>query len=229
MAGSDLAFVWQHLPQLLQGLWVTAQLLALALLAGGLVALACALAWRSRIRPLRWLIRGYTGFFRGTPLIAQIFLIYYGAGQFSGELRALGLWTVFREAYWCAVITFALNTGAYTAVIVRGALDAVPRGQLEAGRALGFTRWQILRLVLWPQALRVGLPAYGNEVIYLLKGSAVASTITLFDLMGVTRAIYAGSFRFEIYLAAALLYIAVTALITWAVRSAERRLKVPGL
>lgn len=223
-----MAFILDRLPDLLQGLWVTLQLLALALLAGGVLAAGCTLAWRSRIAPLRWLVRGYAGFFRGTPLIAQIFLIYYGAGQFSAELRALGLWPILREAYWCAVITFALNTGAYTAVILRGALDSVPRGQLEAGRALGLSRWQGFRLVLWPQALRIGLPAYGNEVIYLLKGTAVASTVTLFDLMGVTRAIYAASFRFEIYLAAALLYIAVTAAITWAVRTAERRLKVPG-
>ncbi len=223
------SFLLENLPRLLSGLWVTAQLLALALAAGGALAVCCALGWRSRFLPLRWLIRGYAGFFRGTPLIAQIFLVYYGAGQFSAELREIGLWSVLREAYWCAAITFALNTGAYSTVIVRGALDAVPRGQMEAGRSLGFSRWQVFRLVLWPQALRVGLPAYGNEVIYMLKGTAVASTVTLFDLMGVARAIYAGSFRFEIYLAAALIYIALTALLTWGVRSVERRLKVPGV
>ncbi len=222
-------FILEHLPRLLGGLWLTVQLLALALAAGGIIALLCALAWRSPLPPLRWLVRGYTFFFRGTPLIAQIFLVYYGAGQFSAELRELGLWTVLREAYWCAIITFALNTGAYTAVIARGALDAVPRGQIEAGRSLGFSRWQVVRLVLWPQALRVGLPAYGNEVIYMLKGTAVASTITLFDLMGVTRVIYASTFQFDIYLAAAILYVAVAALITWALRRLEARLKVPGL
>ena len=225
----ETGFILDQTPRLIGGFWLTLQLLILGLAVGGLIAVACALAWRSPVPPLRWLIRGYTGFFRGTPLIAQIFLIYYGAGQFSAELRAIGVWTVFREAYWCAIITFALNTGAYTAVILRGALDAIPRGQVEAGRSLGFTRWQVFRLILWPQALRVGLPAYGNEVIYLLKGTAVASTITLFDLMGVARAIYASTFQFDIYLAAAVLYIAVAALIAWGLRRLEARLKVPGL
>lgn len=224
----SLPFLLEQAPRLLQGLWLTLQLLGLALAAGGVLAVAAALAWRSPFLPLRLLVRGYAGFFRGTPLIAQIFLVYYGAGQFSGTLRELGLWGIFREAYWCAVITFALNTGAYSAAILRGALDAIPRGQVEAALSMAMTRWQCFRLVLWPQALRIGLPAYGNETIYMLKGTAVASTITLFDLMGVTRAIYAGSFRFEIYLAAAILYILVTIAITASVRALERRLRLPG-
>ena len=163
-------------------------------------------------------------FFRGTPLLCQLFLVYYGAGQFRPFLTDIGLWGFFREAFFCAAFTFTLNTAAYQAEIFRGSLQSVHRGQWEAARALGM-RWStILRQVIVPQAAMVALRPLGNELVIMVKSSAVASLVTIFDLMGSTRFAFARSFDLTVYLFAAVLYLCIVEAIrrTWDV--AERRL-----
>ncbi|WP_336799996.1 ABC transporter permease [Kaistia sp. MMO-174] len=196
-------------PRMLQGLVVTLQLVVISITLGALLAWPVALARMSRSRILRGLSFGYMYFFRGTPLLAQTFLVYYGAGQFRPQLEAIGLWWLFRDAFFCCVLTFTLNTGAYQAEILRGAIRAVPIGQSEAAMSLGLSPGLIFRKIIVPQALLIALRPLGNEVILMVKGSSVAAIVTVFDLMGVTRLAYSRTFDFQVYLWAAVLYLIV--------------------
>jgi len=218
----------ESLPQFLAGAWLTVQLTALAMAAGTTLAFPLALM---RLSPRGWLrapAYGYVFFFRGTPLLVQIFLVYYGLAQFAAVRDSL-LWPLLREPYACAVIAFALNTAAYTAEIIRGGMLSVPRGEREAARALGFSLWQELRLIVLPRAVRQALPAYGNEVILMLKGSALASTITLLELTGVARTLIARTYlAVEFFALAGLVYLLLTLLIVRGVRVLERRWALPG-
>jgi polar amino acid transport system permease protein len=169
-------------------------------------------------------LRIYISFMRGTPLLGQLFLIYYGSGQFRGALQEVGLWSFFRDPFNCAVLTFTLNSVAYQIEILRGGLMGVPAGQVEAAKAVGMSRFQIYRRVILPHAYRIAQPALGNEIILLMKGSAVASVITIFDLMGETKTIFAKTFDFSIYLWAAIIYLIVTAIFVRGWRYLEKLL-----
>jgi polar amino acid transport system permease protein len=220
----NLDVIVANLPKLAQGAALTLELVALSLIAGAAIALPLALM---RVSERGWLrIPAYASLFvfRGTPLLVQIFLVYYGLGQFEG-VRASALWPILREPYWCAIIAFALNTGAYTAEILRGAIQAVPVGEVEAANAFGMSRALSLRRIILPRAVRIALPAYGNEVILMLKGSALASTITLLDLTGMARTIIARTYMpVEIFLAAGLIYLAITFVFVQLFQLLERRL-----
>lgn len=205
----DASFTGRYLPRILGGLVVTLQLVFLSVGIGIVLALPVAMARGSTNRIVGAFAYAYVYFFRGTPLLAQTFLIYYGAGQFRDALEAVNMWWFFREAFNCAVFTFALNTAAYQAEIFRGAIDSVARGQSEAGQALGLSRWRIFRHIVAPQAMIIALRPFGNELILMIKGSAIASIITVFDLMGETRLAFSRSFDFQVYLWAALLYLSL--------------------
>jgi His/Glu/Gln/Arg/opine family amino acid ABC transporter permease subunit len=220
----DLALVVRSLPDLLRGTLVSLELVGLSLAAGGVLAMGLALLRVSR-RP--WLWRpayAYIFFFRGTPLLVQIYLVYYGLGQVAW-VQASALWVVLKEPYACALIAFSLNTAAYTAEILRGAIQAVPAGEIEAARAFGLSRGLLFRRIVLPRAFRLALPAYGNEIILMIKGSALASTVTILDLTGIARTIIARTFApIEILLAAAVLYLLMTLAVTWLIGVVEYRL-----
>ena len=219
--------VAESLPQLVVGGWLTVQLVALAMAAGTTLAFPLAFMRTSRRGWLRAPAWGYVFFFRGTPLLVQIFLVYYGLAQLAA-VRDSFLWPVLREPYGCAVIAFSLNTAAYTAEIIRGGLLAVPRGEREAARSLGLSGWQVLRLIILPRAVPSALPAYGNEVILMLKGSALASTITLLDLTGMARTLIARTYlAVELFALAGLIYLLLTLMIVHGVRLLERRWALP--
>ncbi|MGQ7792800.1 ABC transporter permease [Faunimonas sp. B44] len=205
----SLDLLQRYGPELLEGLGVTLRLVVVAILLGVLLAIPIALARLSENRVLRAISFAYVYFFRGTPLLAQLFLVYYGMGQFRPALDAIGLWSFFRDAFNCAAFTFTLNTAAYQAEIYRGAIRSVPLGQSEAASALGLSRWHIFRYVVMPQAAIIALRPLGNEIILMIKGSAVASIVTVLDLMGETRLAFSRSFDMTIYLYAAALYLAV--------------------
>ena len=195
------------------GLWITMQLVAISVALGFALAIGLAVA---RLYGPRWgqaAINGYTTFFRGTPLLCQLFLVYYGLGQFRPFWQDVGLWWFFREPFYCALLTFTVNTAAYQAEILRGAIQSVPRGQFEGALALGFHRWNSLRLVILPQAMILALRPLGNELIVMIKASAIASLVTLFDLMGATRLAFARSFDLSIYIYAAIIYLALVEII----------------
>jgi polar amino acid transport system permease protein len=224
MIGFNAELMARYGPRMLDGLRVTIELVGLSVGIGFVLALPLALARVEGGRITRNGALAFGVFFRGTPLLAQTFLVYYGAGQFRAELESVGLWWLFREAYWCAVITFTLNTMAYQAEIMRGAIQAVPRGQLEAARALGLGPGRIYRHVITPQALLLALRPLGNEVILMIKGSSIASVITVFDLLGTTRLAFTRSFDFEVYLWAAMLYLLLVEIVRRVWGLAERRL-----
>jgi His/Glu/Gln/Arg/opine family amino acid ABC transporter permease subunit len=221
----DLSVISDNLPRFLDGAWVTVQLTALSVLIGLVCAVPVALARLSPNPLLSWPAYAYMFYFRGTPLLVQIFLIYYGSGQFVSELRSLGLWQFFREPYFCAVLTLTLNTAAYTAEILRGAIQAVPYGEVEAGRAFGMSRTLILRRIILPKAFRLALPAYTNEVIFLFQATSLVSIITIMDLTGVGRVIIAETFRtFEVWIFVGLCYLVMSYAILYAFKRLEHRL-----
>ena len=220
----DFATIWKYLPKIIDGAITTIELMALALLIGAVIAVPIALMRLSKNRILRWPAYGYIFFFRGTPLLVQIFLIYYGLSQFEA-VRESFVWNILREAYWCAIIAFALNTGAYTAEILRGAISAVPKGQIEAAMSVGMSPVRTFRHVVFPQAIRIAVPAYGNEVILMLKGSALASTITLLDITGMAQTIIARTYmQTEFLMVAGLFYLGITFVITRGFKLLESRI-----
>ncbi|MGQ4273245.1 ABC transporter permease [Terrihabitans sp. B22-R8] len=219
----DFALIWEYLPQLIRGAGLSLQLLVLSGLLGLAIAFPLALL---RTSPNPFVAAGpyaYIFFFRGTPLLVQLFLVYYGLGQFA-FVRDSVLWPFLREPYWCAVLTMGMHTGAYIAEILRGAIQAVPVGEEEAARALGMSKVTMLRRIILPRAVRIALPAYGNEVILMLKGSALASTITLLDLTGMARTIIAKTYApVDIFLAAGAIYLAMSFVLVQLFRLLERR------
>jgi polar amino acid transport system permease protein len=211
-------------PAMLRGLVVTIQLVATSLVLGAILSLPLAFARMQQSGILASLAYGYVYLFRGTPLIMQVFLIYYGLGSFRPELDAIGVWWFFRDAYNCALLAFTLNTAAYQAEILRGAIQSVTRGQWEAAQALGLHRVPTFIRVILPQALMVALRPYGNEIILMIKGSAIVAIVTVFDLMGETRRAYSRTFDFQMYLWAAVLYLAIVELIRNVWNLLEKRL-----
>jgi arginine/ornithine transport system permease protein len=171
----------------------------------------------------------FTYAIRGTPLLVQLFLLYYGLAQFEW-VRASAAWPLLKSAWFCAVAAFAINTCAYTVEILHGAIKAVPAGEVEAARALGMGRWQALRRIVLPSALRRSLPAYGNEVVLMLHGTALASVVTLHDLTGVAREVNSIHYLpFEAFVTAALCYLVITVVLVGAFQLAERRWLRPFL
>jgi octopine/nopaline transport system permease protein len=220
----NFALMWESLPKLLGGLVLTLELVVLSLLLGIGVAIGVALMRVSSSRLAAGFAYGYAFVFRGTPLLVQIFLIYYGLGQFEA-VRDSFLWTFFREPFWCAILALTLNTGAYTSEIIRGGIQSVPWGQVEAARACGMSRLLLFRRIIFPIAVRQALPAYGNEVILMVKSSSLASTITLLEVTGIARGIIAQTFApVEIFIVAGAIYLTINFVVTRAIRYAEWRL-----
>jgi polar amino acid transport system permease protein len=210
--------------RLILGLGMTIKVVIVSCSLGFVLGYLVCIARMSKSLILSNLALGYCTFFRGTPLLCQLYIIYYGAGEIRPQLQDLGVWTLFRDAYFCCIVGFTMNTSAYQAEIFRGAITSVSRGQSEAAKALGLTRFQTGRLIVFPQALLIALRPLGNELIGIIKASALAAVITLPDLMGQTRAIFARTFDFSIYLYAAVIYIAMVESIRRVWNVAERRL-----
>jgi polar amino acid transport system permease protein len=214
----------QFWPDLLSGVLTTIKLAGLGALIAGVLAPLLALA-RVNGGPVAQIpMRIYISFMRGTPLLAQMFLIYYGSGQFRPFLQDIGLWGFFREPFNCALLAFVLNSTAYQTEILRGGILGVPHGEIEAGKAIGMSRVMSLRRIVFPHAYRIAWPALGNEIILLIKASALASVVTVYDLMGETRAIFQKTFDFSVYVWAAVLYLCLTAAFVWTWRRFEQRL-----
>ncbi len=208
-SGFDAETFGKYFPRMLSGLVVTAELVVIPISLGAVFGLL--LAW-ARLSGNRWLDAtafSYMYFFRGTPMLAQVFLIYYGSGQLRPWLEAWGLWWFFREAWYCVLLAFTMNTAAYQAEIYRVAISSVPRGQWEGAAALGLSRPVTFLKIILPQAMITALRPLGNEIILMIKGSAIASVVTIFDLMGATRLAFSRTFNFDVYLWAAMLYLVI--------------------
>jgi len=218
------ALMIESLPALLEGTWLSLQLLTAALILGLTLAVPMAIARLEAPGPVRAVIAFYISFFRGTPLLVQIFLVYYGLSQFD-VVRESALWPFIREPWFCAVLTFALHTAAYTSNILRGAIQAVPAGEIEAAHACGMPGPMAYRVIILPRAFRLALPAYANEVVSMLKATSLASTITIMELTGTANTIVARTFApYELFVTAAAIYLVIAAILTAALRALEYRL-----
>jgi len=209
IGGWDQAKFMRYGPRYLNGLWVTISLVGLAVVFGAILSLPIAFARMSENRVFNGIAYAYVYLFRSTPLLAQLFLIYYGLGSFRPQLEAVGLWWFFRDAWYCGLFSFVLNTAAYQAEILRGAIESVPRGQHEGAAALGLSKSIAFRKIVLPQALIVALRPYGNEIVLMMKGSAVVAIVTVYDLMGETRYAFSRTFDYQTYLWAAIFYLAI--------------------
>ena len=213
-----------EIPALLEGLLVTLELTALTLFFGMALALPVALA---RNHPSPWLRRSaaiFVFFFRGPPVLALLFLLYYGVPQVAW-IRESWAWFLLKDGFTCAVVAFSLNSAAYVAEILANALRGVPVGEREAALAIGFKPWDRFRLVTLPHLARLALHNYGNEIIFVIKGTAIASLVTVVDLMGVAQQIYSRTYDpFTPLLAAGALYFVLVLLVTWGVHRLERHL-----
>ena len=224
--GLNWAVIIKWLPKLAQGATLTLELVAIAVIAGLLLAIPLGIARSSRLWYVRTLPYCYIFFFRGTPLLVQLFLVYYGLAQFDA-VRESFMWPYLRDPFWCATATMTLHTAAYIAEILRGAIQAIPPGEIEAARALGMSRPKALFYIILPRAARIGLPAYSNEVILMLKASALASTVTLLELTGMARTIIARTYLpVEIFFAAGMFYLLMAYVLVRGFKLLERWLRV---
>ncbi|MFO1047683.1 MAG: ABC transporter permease [Geminicoccaceae bacterium] len=220
----DLEIIRESLGLYLQGLWTTVWMVAVAVVVGLCLAVPLAVARTSKNPLLNWPVWAYTYFFRGTPLLIQLFLIYYGLGQFQ-LIQESVLWPLLKEAWFCALLAFALNTAAYTTEILRGAIEVTPIGEVEAAKAAGMSPFLMLRRIILPSAFRRAMPAYGNEVIFMLHGSAVASVVTIVDLTGAARLVQSRYYApYEAFITAGLFYLVLTFAVIWLFRALEHRL-----
>jgi His/Glu/Gln/Arg/opine family amino acid ABC transporter permease subunit len=213
-------------PQLFDGAVTTSWLTIATLVLGFLIAFPVALCRNSHLVGLRWFAIGFVFLFRGAPLLALLFMIYYGAPEVP-LIRDTVLWEFFREPVPCAILALSLNSAGFLSEIIAGALRTVPKGEIEAGKALGLSRLQIFRFVTVPNALRAGLRNYGNEVVFVMKGTSAASLVTVADVMSVANQMYFNTFDpITPMLAAGALYLAFVVILITLVRLAEKRLAI---
>jgi arginine/ornithine transport system permease protein len=208
----------------LKGFWITLQLVSLSLVIGLGMAVPLAILRTSSNPLVNSPVWFFTYFFRGTPLLVQMFLLYYGLGQMQFMIELSLQLDFLKDAYWYALVAFTLNTAAYTTEIIRGAIEGTDYGEVEAARACGMSRFQTYTRVILPSAFRRALPAYSNEVIFMLHGSAIASVITIVDITGAARIVNSRYFSpYEAFVSAAILYLCLTFLIVGGFRLLEQR------
>jgi octopine/nopaline transport system permease protein len=219
----DFELMINSFPKLLNAAVVTLKLLSVSLIVGLFIGLLFAILRLNKNIFINKFAYGYSYVFRGTPLLVQIFIIYFGLGQIE-SLRSSFLWLILKEPYWCAIIDFALNTGAYTSEILRSAFQTIKPGIIEAGKSLGISNKIIFYKVQIPIAIRQSLPAYGNEIILMLKGTSLASTVTLMDLTGVAKYIISTTFKpIEVFIVAGGIYLFMTFIIHNLIKFLEKK------
>ena len=219
----DIELMINSFPKLLSAAVITLKLLSVSLIIGLFIGLFFAILRINKNIFISKFAYGYSYVFRGTPLLVQIFIIYFGLGQIE-YLRSTVLWVVLKEPYWCAIIAFALNTGAYTSEILRSAFQTIKPGTIEAGKSLGISNKVIFYKIQIPIAIRQSLPAYGNEIILMMKGTSLASTVTLMDLTGVAKYIISTTFKpIEVFIVAGGIYLFMTFIIHNFIKLLEKR------
>ena len=222
----NFEIIAETFPDYLRGALVTVVLLLGSLIIGLFLSFVVATMRLSKKRWLSLPAWSFIYFFRGTPLLVQMYMIYYGLPQFS-LFRETFLWTFFQLPSFCALLALSLNNAGYTAAIIFNGVKATDRGEVEAGRAYGMKTWQLMRFIILPSAIRRSIPAYSNEIIFMLHATALVSLITIADITGVARKIYTRFYTpFEAFIIAALFYLALTILITALARKIEKKLTV---
>lgn len=221
--------VADHVPELLDGVWLTVWLVGLSLIIGLVLALPLGIILASRVSLwIKAFPMAFSYIFRGTPMLVQLYIIYYGIGLQIGDVEGIrdsSWWPILRQAWPWALLSFTLNTAAYTSEIIRGAIETTPKGEIEAAMAMGMSKGMIARRIVMPNAARRALPAYGNEIIFLLHGSAIASVVTIMDITGVARNLYAIYYEpFVPFITAGILYLLITSTVVFTFQMLEYRL-----
>lgn len=212
----------KYCTRFIDGFFVTFELLLTSCLVGVLLAMVLVLMQLSKNTLLSKFVTVYSYVFRGTPLLVQLWIVYFGLGSY-GESGWGVLWLFFKDGWNIGLLVLTLNTSAYVAEILRGALVNINKGQMEAAKVCGMSWLLAMRRIMLPQAFRIAWPAYGNEVILLMKGSALVSTITVLDLMGQTRTVFARTYSLDVYVYSAIMYLVLAGLITLGFKLVERR------
>ena len=219
----DIELMVNSFPKLLSASLITLKLLSASLIVGLFIGLLFAILRLNKNIFMNKFAYGYSYLFRGTPLLVQIFIIYYGLGNIE-YLRTTFLWVILKEPYWCAIIAFTLNTGAYTSEILRSAFQTIKPGIIEAGKSLGISNKIIFYKIQIPIAIRQSLPAYGNEIILMMKGTSLASTVTIMDLTGVAKYIISTTFKpIEVFIVAGGIYLFMTFIIHNLIKFLEKK------
>ena len=220
----DFQFIYETFIQLLPGLPLTIGLAVISVILGGVLGFVVALLSMSSfgsVRAIAWL---YVQLFRSVPLLVLLFIVYYGVSQFEAVRQSV-FWPFLREPFWCVLLALTLNTSPYAAEIIRGGLKSVSRGELEAASACGMSRVMRMRRIIAPLAMRQALPAYGNELIAMVKATALASLVTLMDVTGIATTIASQTYRpIEVYVSAGIIYFAMSYAMTRVVRWSEYKL-----
>ncbi|TFC48780.1 amino acid ABC transporter permease [Cryobacterium sp. TMT1-21] len=213
----DFSLVAPFLPYLLTGALVTIEISVLATALGLVLGLIAALARMSVFKPVKWVADFYVWSIRGTPVLVQLFIVYFGLPQIGIELGAM----------LAAVLALGANTGAYVAEILRGGILAVPAGQIEAAESLGMSSAKVMRRIILPQAFRLSIPALGNQAVSMLKESSLASLVTVNELMMVSQRFAATNYAYmEFYIVAAVIYLVMTTGMSWILGKIEFRMSV---
>jgi arginine/ornithine transport system permease protein len=223
LSGNDI-FVGSTIMEYWGGLVTTVHLVFLSLVLGLILAVPLAIMRTSKNPLINFPVWLFTYLFRGTPLLIQLYIIYYGIAQIHG-IQQTFWWEIFREAFYPALLAFTLNTAAYTTEIIRGAIVATPNGEIEAAKAYGMSWALRMRRIILPSAARRAIQAYSNEVIFMLHASAIASVVTLVDLTGAARNIYSRFYApFDAFIFVALIYMMLTFALVFAFRKLENHL-----
>jgi len=208
----------EYFPLLMQGLWLTIQLLVLSMVFGMILAVPVGLVQVTGPKWLAAIAKAYCTVMRGTPLLVQLWLLYFGLGSVFAaypEIRQSMFWPILREGYFYAVLAFSLNTGGYSGEIMRGGFLSVPKGELEAARAYGMSPWKVLHRIWLPRAVRNVLPTLAGETVLMLKSTPLAATVTVLDIFGVILRVRQNTYIiYEPLITAAIIYMALTFLIT---------------
>ena len=219
----DFELMITSFPKLLNATLITLKLLSASLVFGLFIGLLFAILRMNKNPIVNNFAYGYSYFFRGTPLLVQLYLIYYGLANIE-LLRNSFFWVIIKEPYWCAIIAFSLNTGAYTSEILRSAFQTIKKGYIEAAQSLGVTKKITFYRIQLPIAIKQSLPAYGNEIILMLKGTSLASVITIMDLMGEARKVNVLTFKpFEAFITAGIIYLFITFIIHNIIKYLEKK------
>jgi octopine/nopaline transport system permease protein len=220
----DIDLIIESISVLVHGIFLTLSLTLLSLVISFMLSVPLSLLRASPNRAFSGSVLVYTYVFRGTPLLVQLFLVYYGLSQLA-VIRQSIFWPLLREPFWCALAAFSLNSTAYTTEVFKAGIVAVPRGIVEAGQALGLSRLMQIRLIIFPLAFRTVLPSYANEVIGMVKASSLASTVTLLEITGLARRMVSETFApYEVFLAAGLLYLLLNFIVSAFFRLLEMHL-----
>ena len=215
----------ENIPYLLKASLLTVQLTLISLFIGLLIGFLFSILRISKNKLLNWIAYYYSFIFRGTPLLVQIFIIYFGLAQLE-FIRESFLWIILKKPFWCAIIAFSLNIGAYTSEILRSSFEKIDNNLIEAAKSLGMSKTNIFYKIIFPIALKQSIPAYGNEMILMLKGTSLASTVTLIDLTGASKYIISTNFNpVEIFIFAGSIYLLLTFIIHNMIKLVEKKLR----